>query len=99
MTFMQIMEITTTHPDEIQALVDQWSAKTKGRRTAQRSTLAADRDRPNTYVSVVEFPSYEEAMTNSSLPETAEFAANLASLCDSPPVFHNLDVQRIDTFA
>jgi thiosulfate/3-mercaptopyruvate sulfurtransferase len=99
MTFMQIMEITTTHPDEIQALVDQWSAKTAGRRTAQRSTLAADRDRPNTYFSVVEFPSYEEAMANSSLPETGEFAANLARLCDSPPVFRNLDVQRVDTFA
>ena len=33
--------------------------------------LTRDRDRPNTYVDIVEFPSYEDAMKNSELPETA----------------------------
>jgi hypothetical protein len=99
MTFIQIIEVSTTRPEEIQELVEQWSAKTAGRRTAYRSTFTADRDRPNTYVRVVEFPSYEEAMTNSGLPETSEFAENLARLCDGPPVFRNLDVQRVDTFS
>jgi hypothetical protein len=42
----------------------------------------------------VEFPSYEEAMANSELPETAEFAARLMELCDGPPTFRNLDVLR-----
>jgi hypothetical protein len=32
-------------------------------------------------VQVVEFPSYEEAMANSALPETAAFAEKLATLC------------------
>jgi hypothetical protein len=99
MTFIQIIEVITTRPEEIEKLVEQWSADTEGRRTAYRSTLTADRDRPNTYVRVVEFPSYEDAMTNSGLPETGEFAKNLARLCDSPPVFRNLDVERIDTFS
>jgi hypothetical protein len=53
-----------------------------------------DRDAMNTYVQIVEFPSYEEAMANSDLPETAEFAAQLAALCDGPPTFRNLEILR-----
>jgi hypothetical protein len=96
MAFIQVIEITTTHQDEIQALMDEWLARTEGKRSAQRSTLSADRDRPGVYVQIVEFPSYEEAMANSNLPETSEFAERLAKLCDKPPTFRNLDVRRID---
>ena len=99
MAFIQVIEVTTTRPEEIQELVQEWSAKTAGRRTASRATFTADRDRPGTYVQIVEFPSYREAMTNSGLPETGEFAGKLAGLCDGPPVFRNLDVQRVDTFS
>ena len=35
-------------------------------------------------------------MANSALPETADFAERLAKLCDSPPIFRNLDVERVD---
>jgi hypothetical protein len=98
MAFIQIIEVTTTHADEIQELVEEWSAKTAGRRTVNRSTLTADRDRPDTYVQIVEFPSYQEAMTNSGLPETGEFAERFAGLCDGPPRFRNLDVRRVDNF-
>jgi hypothetical protein len=41
-----------------------------------------DRDASNTYMQIVQFPSFEQAMANSSLPEISEFAAKLASLCD-----------------
>jgi quinol monooxygenase YgiN len=99
MTFIQIIEVTTTHPEEIQGLVEEWSAKTEGRRTVHRSTLTTDLDRPNTYVQIVEFPSYQEAMANSDLPETGEFARELARLCDGPPAFRNLDVRRVDNFS
>jgi hypothetical protein len=99
MAFIQIIEVTTTRPEEIQELVAEWTAKTEGRRTADRSTFTADRDRPDTYAQIVEFPSYEAAMTNSGLPETGEFAASLARLCDTSPVFRNLDVRRVDNFS
>jgi hypothetical protein len=99
MAFIQIIEVTSTRPDEIQALVDEWSATTEGRRTVGRATLTADRDRPDTYVQIVEFPSYTDAMANSDLPETGEFAARLARLCDGPPVFRNLDVRRVDDYS
>jgi hypothetical protein len=96
MAFIQIIEVTTTHLDEIEGLMDQWVSKTEGRRKTERSTLTADRDRPNTYVQIVEFPSYQEAMDNSNLPETTDFAQKLNSLCENPPTFRNLDVRRVD---
>ncbi len=96
MTFIQIIEMVTTQPEEAQRLVDDWQAQTEGRRTAQRGTLTKDRDRPDTYVQIVEFPSYEDAMANSALPETAAFAEQLAKLCDAPMTFRNLDVQRVE---
>jgi hypothetical protein len=99
MAFIQIIEVTTTRPEEIQQLVQEWSAKTEGKRTAYRATFTADRDRPGSYVQIVEFPSYEAAMANSGLPETGEFAEKLARLCDGPPVFRDLDVQRVDNFS
>jgi hypothetical protein len=57
-----------------------------------RATITADRDRPGTYLNIVEFDSYDLAMENSARPETAEFATRMAALCDGPPRFYNLDV-------
>ncbi|MDQ1536710.1 MAG: hypothetical protein QOE58_1103, partial [Actinomycetota bacterium] len=71
-------------------------SQTKGSRAATRGTQTQDRDRANTYLQIVEFPSHEDAMANSEMPETAEFAARLAKLCDKPPTFRNLDVIRED---
>ena len=96
MAFIQVIELTTTRPDEVEALVSEWRAQTAGRRTAQRGTFTKDRDRPNVYVQIVEFPSYEDAMANSELPETASLAQRLALLCDSPMQFRNLDVERVE---
>jgi hypothetical protein len=92
--FIQIIEFTTSRADEMDAMLDEWLEKTQGKRTATRGVEARDRDRPNTYVQIIEFPSFEDAMANSELPETAEVAARLAELCDGPPTFRNLDVAR-----
>jgi hypothetical protein len=96
MAFVQVIEMTTTRVAEIEELMGQWMAATEGRRSAHRSLLTKDRERPDTYVQVVEFPSYEEAMANSALPETAAFAQKLSALCVSGPTFRNLDVVRAD---
>jgi hypothetical protein len=96
MAFIQLIEIATTRPDEVEALVAKWREQTTGRRTAQRGTFTQDRERPNTYLQIVEFPSYEEAMANSELPETAALARRLEELCDGPMVFRNLDVRSVE---
>lgn len=96
MAFVQVIEMTTTKVPEVEELMRQWMAATEGRRSASRSLLTQDRDDPDTYVQMVEFPSYEEAMANSALPETRAFAEKLSALCSSGPSFRNLDVVRAD---
>lgn len=94
MGFVQIIEFKTSRIDELNAALDEWLEKTAGQRAASRGMQTQDRDRPNTYLQIVEFPSYDEAMANSNLPDTSEFAARLATLCDEPPSFRNLDITR-----
>ncbi|MDT0353149.1 hypothetical protein [Pseudonocardia charpentierae] len=94
MSFIQVIEFTTRRANELNALLDEWLEKTQGKRTATRGIQCRDRDHTDTYVQIVEFPSCEEAMANSDLPETAEVAGRLAELCDGPPTFRNLDVSR-----
>lgn len=94
--FVQIIEYQTSKFDEMQKLSEEYRAATEGRRSTGRIMICADRDRPNTYLTIVEFPSYEEAMKNSDLPETGEFAGKMAALADGPPVFRNLDLERIE---
>ena len=96
MTFVQIIELTTTKASEIEELMDGWLAATEGRRSATRSLLTKDRERPDTYVQVVEFPSYEAAMANSALPETTAFAEKLSALCSSGPILRNLNLVRAE---
>src|SRR5690348_7009997 len=96
MSFVQIIEFSTSQLDAVTALMDEWMEATDGKRSAHRSLVTKDRDREDTYVQMVEFPSYEDAMANSDLPETGSFATRLAELCDGPLSFRNLDLVRED---
>jgi quinol monooxygenase YgiN len=91
--FVQIVEFTTSRIEEVAALAEEMRAQREAG-TVRRGTFVSDRDRPNHYLSVIEFDSYESAMENSNRPETAEFASKMAALCDGPPTFYNLDVMR-----
>jgi len=99
MTFVQIIEMTTSQPAEMDALYGEWLATTEGRRTMSRDVHMRDRDKPAHFVDVVEFPSYEKAMMNNDLPETRRLAERMQALCDTPPRFINLDVVRDDNGA
>jgi hypothetical protein len=95
--FVQVIEFETSHIDEVQMLGEKFRAERSaaGDSVVIRGILTADRDRPGHYVQVVEFASYEEAMENSNRPETSDFAARMAALCNSPPTFKNLDVLQV----
>lgn len=98
--FVQIIEFTSSRPDEVRALGEQYRAdrQTSGDPSlVVRGTFTADRDRPNTYLNIVEFPSYEDAMKNSEHPATSEFAQKMMAICDGPPKFYNLDVSEVWT--
>jgi len=92
MSFIQIIEYETDRPDELMAAGEKRMAESGGDGYT-RLTVNSDRDRPGHYVTIVEFPSYEEAMVNSAKPETGEMAAEMAALCTSGPTFRNLDVR------
>jgi quinol monooxygenase YgiN len=92
MKFVQIIEYTTSRPDEARAALDTFLAATEGQRANSQGMNTRDRDRPNTYVQVVVFPSYEAAMKNSELPATQAMAEAMQKITDGPPTFRNLDV-------
>ena len=71
---------------------ERWRSETEGKRTADRVTVTRDRDRPGTVIVIAEFPSYEEAMKNSELPETQRNSEEMMKLADNGAAFRNLDV-------
>lgn len=95
--FVQIIEFQTSRFDEIQAMLEEIRTRLDDGRSSGplRGTTTADRDRAGYYLNIVEFDSYEAAMENSNRPETGEFSARLAKLCDGPPKFYNLDVREV----
>jgi hypothetical protein len=96
MKFMQIMEYKTAKFDELNKLMDAWLAQTEGKRAAAQGITGRDREEPDKYLDVIVFPSYEEAMRNSGLPETQSLAEKMMELYDGAVTFHNLDVVRED---
>ena len=90
--FVQIVEFQTSRIEEVQALIDERRPQMEAGSTVRRFSATADRNRPGCYLTILEFDSYESAMENSNRPETSEFSAQMAKLCDGPPKFYNLDV-------
>ena len=92
MTFIQIIDLRTKNPDELEALGEEYFAATEGKRTVRRSILTRDHNDPERHVLIVFFDSYESAMENSNLPETSALAEKQAALLEGPPSFSDLDV-------
>ncbi|WUJ71000.1 hypothetical protein OG809_38635 [Kribbella soli] len=93
--FVQIIEYRTSKPDEIKALMDDYSAKREAGGegpTPVRGITCADRDESGRYFAIVEFASYEDAMANSARADTTEFSTRMMELCDGPGAFYNLDL-------
>lgn len=94
MTFVQAIDYETSRFDEMNALIDRYTEQTSGRRTVTHTMIGRDRDAGTHYVDLVEFPSYEDAMKNSRLPETDLMFQEMVALCEGMPTFTNLDVVR-----
>ncbi|MFE5482170.1 ester cyclase [Streptomyces sp. NPDC056527] len=94
MTFVQIIDCKTSRFDDLNRLMDKWVEQTKGKRTASHSVIGKDRSDSDHLVEIVEFPSYEVAMTNSQLPETDRIFREMVALCDEMPTFTDLDIVR-----
>ena len=94
MKFVQIVEFKTTNLDAVLELDAKWTKATEGKRTATSIVKALDRDKPETYLWIIEFPSYEAALRNNELRETQEISQEMRKLSDAEPTFRNLDVME-----
>jgi hypothetical protein len=92
--FLQVLEFRTDQLEDFDEAVEEWMREIGAERTARWFVLGADRDRPGVHMEVVEFPSYEDAMTNSKHPATAAIAERMNTLVDGEVTFRNLDVVR-----
>ncbi|MFI5795512.1 hypothetical protein [Streptomyces sp. NPDC051677] len=97
--FVQIIDFETDRIDEMRALAEEGEQRFTGRADGPtRRLVLKDRSRPNHYLVVIEFDSYEEAMRNNDDPETGKFAEQMAALCTRPPTFTDCDVQDTTEF-
>ncbi|MFC7216603.1 hypothetical protein ACFQLX_00225 [Streptomyces polyrhachis] len=95
MEFIQVIDYETDRPEEMWALSEQYRKEREGEPGGpNRVTIVQDRENPRRFLSIVEFPSYEEAMRNNDRPEVQEFSAGMGALCTRPPVFVNGDLQQ-----
>jgi hypothetical protein len=92
MEFIQIIECRTDRFDELTRLEDEWRAATEGKRTLRRTIVTRDRNDPSRHLVFAFFDSYDSAMVNSDLPETAEFGQKQQAVLTAPMTFQDLDV-------
>jgi hypothetical protein len=93
MRFLQLMEFRSTADDavaEIQRFKDLMGDET----TVRRATVCVDRDDPGLIVQLIEFDSYEEAMSNSEHETTQDEAAKVEE-SSGGVTFRNLDVVQV----
>ncbi|HEX6870971.1 MAG TPA: hypothetical protein VF163_07735 [Micromonosporaceae bacterium] len=93
MSFIQIIEYETERAADIDAAMRQAMQRNAGRPGFTRLEHTQDHNNPKHYMTIVEFPSYEEAMENSGRPETHQMAQEMAAMCTSGPTYHDLDVK------
>jgi quinol monooxygenase YgiN len=91
--FIQLIEYETNDVEAVQKAILKFREEHPGVMTFTTSRVAEDRDKPGTYISIVEFPSYEEAMKQSNHPALSEFVQSMGPELMTNQRFRNLDVK------
>ena len=91
--FIQLIEYETNDVEAVQKAILKFREEHPGVMTFTTSRVAEDRDKPGTYISIVEFPSYEEAMKQSNDPALSGFVQSVGPELMANPRFRNLDVK------
>ena len=93
MAFIQIIEARTKHADELSAIGDEfYRRRPRGSARCGARSWGVTATTPDRHFILAFFDSYESAMENSNLPETAALAEKQMALLDAPPSFIDLDV-------
>jgi hypothetical protein len=91
--FIQLIEFETNDVEAVEKAIQNFRGDHPGVMTFTTSRVAEDRDKPGTYISIVEFPSYEEAMKQSDHPALSEFVQSIGPELMANRRFRNLDVK------
>ncbi|CAL9414115.1 hypothetical protein [Streptomyces sp. enrichment culture] len=93
MKFVQIIDFETERLDEMEQIFEEAGQRMAGRTGGPtHRMLLKDRDNPRRYLALIEFDSYEEAMSNSDDPQTGRMAERLGALCIGDRVYTNCDL-------
>jgi quinol monooxygenase YgiN len=92
MTFIQLIDYETDRAAEIDQAMRASMDQNLGGMGFVRLEQTQDRDNPRHFVTIVEFQSYDAAMSNNGRPETDKMARELAAMCTRGPTYRNLDV-------
>ena len=91
--FIQLIEYETNDIEAVEKALLKFRDEHPGVMTFTASRITEDRDKPGTYISIVEFPSYEEAMKQSNHPALSEFVHSVGPELMANRRFRNLDVK------
>jgi len=91
-SFVQLVEFETDDIEACKETLEKFLGEHPDVITSSSSTWTEDRERRGTYVSIIEFPSYEKAMEQSNSAEMTEMTQRLGRLIKGPARFRNLDV-------
>jgi hypothetical protein len=91
--FIQLIEYETNDVEAVEKAILKFRDEHPGVMTFTTSLVAEDRDKPGTYISIVEFPSYEEAMKQSNHPALSEYVQSFGPDLMANRRFRNLDVK------
>ena len=91
--FIQLIEFESNDVDAVQEAIQKFRDEHPDVMTFTASQVAEDRDQPGTYISIVEFASYEEAMRQSNHPTLSEFVQSIGPELMANRRFRNLDVK------
>ncbi|MCW2534094.1 MAG: hypothetical protein JWP62_3664 [Blastococcus sp.] len=93
--FLQLIEFHTRDLEAFRRLAEEWRERIGREGTVRWAVVAADRDRPDTYLELVAFPDFASAMRNSEHPVTSDFAKRMQEATDGEAQFRNLDVRQL----
>lgn len=91
--FIQLVEYETNDIEAVEKATLQFRDEHPGVMTSTTSRITEDRDKPGTYISIVEFASYDDAMKQSNHPALSEFLQSVGPELMTNPRFRNLDVK------
>ncbi len=92
LSLLQFVEITTDQPDVVRELQYEWECETRDMRIDRKFQFTIDRDRPDTYLAVIEFDDFESALIHAEMPQTQRLYERIAELSGKPPRIRNFTI-------